>query len=160
MQAMISGNEQVVNHMSDQLTLLRMAAPAPDESGATVRFRIEGKDDRSVDIDCDPDQMENVIGFLIELARDAAERRSAQERNSFSRAETVDVTPNPVSAATFMVDPDSSEIMLLLRMFGFDLGFSLTPEHLAALKRELDRILPALGIKEPSHHHHGHDHHH
>ena len=98
-----------------------------------------------------------MIRYLVELSRDAAERRKKPMRTSFSRAERVEAAPMPISHATFVAEPETNEIALALRMFGFDLAFALTPEHLQALKKELERILPAV---EPPGHHHGHDHHH
>ena len=145
--------------MSDHIVLRSMAAAEPDDTGEALRFTVHGEGDRGVTIECPHDQVENMIPFLIDLARDAAARRKEEPRSSFARAEQLDVDPAAISHASFMVDPEINDIVLVLRMFGFDLGFSLTPEHLAGLKRELDRILPALGIEEKRPHH-GHDHHH
>lgn len=147
--------------MAEERVLLnQMAAGPKDDSGQSIRFRIQGEDGRDVDVECPHDLMETIIRFLVELARDAATRRSSSTRDSVSRAETAEVDPMPISHATFMADPETVEIVLLLRMFGFDLGFSVTPEHLLSLKKELERILPALGIVErkPNHDHHHHHH--
>lgn len=147
--------------MSEERVILnRMVAGPIDESGQSIRFTIQGKDGGDLDMECPHDLVENVIRFLVELARDAAERRTSSTRDSVGRAETAEVDPMPISHATFMADPETVEIVLLLRMFGFDLGFSVTPEHLLSLKKELERILPALGIVErkPDHDHQHHHH--
>lgn len=147
--------------MSDErIVLRRMAAGPNDESGEAIRFRLEGTDGREIDVECPYDLIERVVRFVVDLARDAAGRRSQQVRHSFARGERIEVDPLPVSHATLMADPEAMEIILVLRMFGFDLGFSMTPEHLSALKKELDRLLPLLGIVERGGHGHGHDHHH
>lgn len=150
--------------MSDeQLILSRMSAGPKDATGQTIGFQLEGEDGRKVDVVCPHDLVESVIRFMVELARDASDRRETMTRDSFNRAETAEIDPLPISHVTFMADPETVEIVLLLRMFGFDLGFSVTPEHLLSLKKELERILPALGImdRKPDHdHHHDHHHHH
>lgn len=148
--------------MSDDPIILSQMAPGPeDETGETVRFRIQGEDGREADISCPHDAVETVIRFLVELSRNAAQRRGALMRDSFNRAETAEIDPSPISHLTLMAEPETADIVLLMRMFGFDLGFSVTPEHLVSLKKELERILPALGIvdRKPDHDHHHHHHH-
>lgn len=141
--------------MADEPVVLEsMAAPAPDETGRTIRFQVKGRDGRDVAVECHHEMVDGMIRFLVELARDAAERRASGMRWSFSRAERVDVDPLPISHTTFVVDPQTMEIVQLFRMFGFDLGFLLTPEHMSGLKKELDRILPAVDGQD--HHHHNH----
>lgn len=143
--------------MADNTVIMEsMSAGPPDETGGEIRFRVNGADGGHADIACRHELVETIIPFLVELARDAARRRPEQQRTSFSRAERVDAAPMPISHATFVTDPEAKEIALVLRMFGFDLAFTLTPEHLAALKKELERILPA--VEAPDHHHHDHNH--
>lgn len=144
--------------MVDNSVILESMSSGPvDETGGEIRFRVNGADGDHADIACRHELVESVIRFLVELSRDAAGRRSEQVRTSFSRAERIEAAPMPISHATFVTDPDAKEIALALRMFGFDLAFALSPEHLSALKKELDRILPVADA--PDHHHH-HDHHH
>ena len=145
--------------MADNTVILEsMAAGPPDETGQEIRFRVNGADGGHVDVACRLDMVETAIRFLVELARDAAGRRADHVRGSFSRAELVEAAPMPVSHATFVADPETKEIALALRMSGFDLAFALMPEHLSLLKKELERIVPA--VVPPGGHHHDHDHHH
>lgn len=145
--------------MSNERVILQsMAAGPKDETGESIRFLIKGMDGQEIDLECPHGLIEQVVRFLVESASEAAARQPHQVRNSFARGERVDVDPVPISHATFMADPEKGEIILVLRMFGFDLGFSMTPEHLSALKKELDRLLPLLGIVDRGGH--GHDHHH
>jgi len=147
--------------MSEQpIVLSSMAAGREDETGQAIRFRILGEDGREADIACPHRHVESVIRFLAELARNASARRASLTRDSFNRAETAEIDPLPISHLTLMADPETVDIVLLIRMFGFDLGFSVTPEHLLSLKKELERVLPALGIVErkPDHDHHHHHH--
>ena len=54
---------------------------------------------------------------------------------------------------------ESDEAVLVARLFGFDLGFSVTPAQLRALHAEIERIMPKSMLR-PDDNHHDHHHHH
>ncbi len=56
----------------EPLHVARLSGGATDEDGATVRFRIEAVDGRTVDLSCDHDQIERLIHFFAGLHRGRA----------------------------------------------------------------------------------------
>jgi hypothetical protein len=65
-----------------------------------------------------------------------------------------------VSDVGLMRGMESDEIVLVARMSGFDLGFSVNAAQLCALHKEIERVVPRAVLRADDHHHHGDDHHH
>ena len=137
------------------LTGLSRAAAAAD--GSRVRFRIEGRGGRHVDVDCDHADLERIIAYLIGTGQLAAARRPQVTPHRFGGADNVTVSPIETSDLGFMRGMASDEIVLVARMFGFDLGFAVTPFQARALHGEIERMLPRAMLR-PDEHRHGHDH--
>ena len=142
------------------LKIARLTGAGADDDGATVRFRIEAADGRATDLTCDHDQIERLIQFLAGLGRMSAERRSDVTPHRFGATDNISVTPIEISDVGFMRGMTTEEAVLVVRMFGFDLGFSVTPFQLRALHAEIERMLPKSALQPDDHHHHGHGHHH
>ncbi len=146
--------------MADQpLHIARLSEAATSDDGATVRFRIEADDGRAVDFSCDHARLEGLVHYIAQLGQLSASRRGAVTPHRFGATDTVTVSPIEISDVGFMRGMESDEAVLIVRMFGFDLGFSVTPAQLRALHGEIERMVPKSSL-HPSDHHHHHDHHH
>jgi len=135
----------------------RLSEGATDADGATVYFRIEAVDGRAADMSCDQDQIESLIHFLAGLGRISADRRTDVTPHQFGPTDKVTVSPLEISDVGFMRGLESDEAVLVVRMFGFDLGFSVTPSQLRALHAEIERMLPKSSLQPRDHHHHHDD---
>ncbi len=142
------------------LKIARLTGAAVDDDGATVRFRIEAADGRAAELACGHDQIEHLIHFFAGLGRMSAERRRGVTPHQFGPTDRVTVSPLVISDVGFMRGLESDEAVLAVRLFGFDLGFSVTPSQLRALHAEIERMLPKSALRPDDHHHHGHGHHH
>ena len=76
--------------------------------------------------------------------------------HQFGPTDNVTVSPIEISDVGFMRGLESDEAVLVVRMFGFDLGFSVTPSQLRALHAEIERMVPK-SLLQPRDHHHHHD---
>ncbi len=141
----------------EPLHVARLSGGAADEDGATVRFRIEAVDGRTADLSCDYDQIERLIHFLAGLGQLSAERRPDVTPHQFGPTDKVTVSPLEISDVGFMRGLESDEAVLVVRLFGFDLGFSVTPSQLRALHAEIERMVPKSSLQPHDHHHHHHD---
>jgi len=142
------------------LHIARLAAAATDDDGATVRFRVEATDGRAIDLSCDHDQIERMIHFFAGLGRLSAARRAAVTPHRFGPTDKVAVDPIGISDVGFMRGMETDEAVLVVRIFGFDLGFPVTPVQLRALHAEIERMVPKSSLRPDDHHHHHHHHHH
>ncbi len=144
---------------NEPLHVARLGAAATDDDGATVRFRIEAADGRAVDLTCDHHQIEHLIHFFAGLGRLSADRRAEVTPHRFGPTDKVTVDPIPISDVGFMRGMETEEAVLVVRIFGFDLGFSVTPFQLRALHAEIERMVPKSALLPDDHHHHHHHHH-
>ena len=138
----------------EPLHVARLSEGAADEDGATVRFRIEAVDGRTADLSCDQNKIESLIHFLTGLGQISAYRRTDVTPHQFGPTDKVTVSPLEISDVGFMRGLESDEAVLVVRMFGFDLGFSVTPSQLRALHAEIERMLPKSSLQPRDHHHH------
>jgi hypothetical protein len=148
--------------MTDTIQLDRLADAATSADGRRVRFAVHGGDGRSVEIACDHGDIEKLIHFLVQLGRLSADRRGRVAPRFFGHSDNITVSPMEVSDVGLMRGLESDEIVLVARMSGFDLGFSVNAPQLRALHREIERVLPRAVLHADDHHHHGdhpdHDH--
>ncbi len=144
-----------------RLSLDRLDRADVSEGGRRASFRILGDSGESVDVECGHADLPPMIRYLTGLGRNAAAARQDVTPQSFGHSDKVSVEPIETSDIGLMRDIDSSELVLVARMFGFDLGFTVTPHRLAALYREIERAVPKSILAPGDHHdhHHGHDHH-
>lgn len=146
--------------MTDRIIeLARLSGAASSDDGATTRFRIEGRDGAHVDIACDVADLERIVHYMVELGRLAAAAQEAATPHRFGHSDRVVANPIDISDVGLMREVDSDRAMLVLRMHGFDLGFTVEPADLKALHGEIERILPGH-VLHPDDHHHHHDHDH
>ena len=141
----------------EPLHVARRSEGATDADGATVRFRIEAVDGRTADLSCDQDQIESLIHFLAGLGQISAYRRTDVTPHQFGPTDKVTVSPLEISDVGFMRGLENDEAVLIVRMFGFDLGFSVTPSQLRALHAEIERMVPKSSLQPQDHHHQHHD---
>ena len=148
-------NGQIEAFMVEKsLKLERLSAAGCADDGRRVGFRIEGGGGDHVDIDCDAADLEGIIRFLVALGGAAAEKRGGVAPQTMGATDLVSISPIGISDLGFMQERGSGDTVLVMRMFGFDLGFQLSPEQLLGLKREFERLMP--GAKPDHHHHHHH----
>lgn len=138
------------------IELMRLSNGTCSDDGTRVRFRIESPGDGGVEIECAHSDIESVIRFMIGLGGLAAARRPEVTPHTMGRTDRVRIDPIDISDLGFMRERESGETVLVMRMFGFDLGFAVSRDQLAGLKAELDRLVPDA----PDGHDHHHDHHH
>ena len=141
------------------LEIARLTGAGVDDDGEVVRFRIESTDGRTVDVSCDHARIEGLVHYFAQLGQLSAARRGDVTPHRFGPTDKVTVSPLEASDVGFMRAMDSDEAVLVVRMFGFDLGFSVTPFQLRALHAEIERMLPQSALRPDDHHHHDHGHH-
>ena len=148
--------------MTDEpIEIARLSGAGVGDDGASVRFRIESPDGSAVDFWCRHDRLEGLIHFFAGLGQLSASRRGEVTPHRFGATDKVTVSPIETSDVGFMRAMESDEAVLVVRMFGFDLGFSVTPAQLRALHGEIERMVPKSSLyPSDHHHHHDHDHHH
>jgi hypothetical protein len=148
--------------MTDRpLALARLTDAAVSDNGTEVQFRIEGTDGRTVDVACGHDQIEGLVHYLARLGQLSAARRDGVTPHQFGPTDKITVSPLETSDVGFMRDLEGDAAVLVVRMFGFDLGFSVTPHQLRALHGEIERMVPkSMLAPDDHHHHHDHDHDH
>jgi hypothetical protein len=148
----------------DPITLDRLDGAATSDDGRTVQFDVRARDGSAVAVSCGHGDLESIIHFTIQLGQLSAERRSQVAPHSLGRSDNITVSPIDTSDVGLMRAMESDYVVLVARMAGFDLGFSVTPYQLRALYKEIERVLPRNMLHADEHHHHhgdpGHDHHH
>ncbi len=137
--------------------IARLTDAGVSDDGATVRFRIEAADGRMVDVSCDHDRLEGVVHYIARLGQLSAARRGEVTPHRFGATDKVAVSPLEISDVGFMRGLESDEAVLVVRLFGFDLGFSVTSSQLRALHAEIERMVPKSALRPDDHHHHHHD---
>jgi len=137
------------------LNRLDKARVAPDGTG--VSFQVVGSDGEALEITCDHSDLLPLIGYMIGLGQAAAARRGEVTPQAFGDTDRVTIEPIQTSDIGLMRELGSDELVLVARMFGFDLSFTVTRDQLAALHEEIERALPKSMLVKTDHHHH-HDH--
>lgn len=145
--------------MTDTIQLDRLANASTSADGRIVQFAVHGGEGRSVEVACDHGDLEKLIHFLVRLGQLSAERRGQVTPHFFGHSDNITVSPMDVSDVGLMRGMESDEIVLVARMSGFDLGFSVNAAQLGALHKEIERVLPRAVLHADDHHHHGDDHH-
>lgn len=149
----------MTNTDHQRLSLARLDRPGVSEDGRRVSFRIRGTDGEAVGVECDHADLVALIRYLVGLGRNAAAARRDVTPRSFGHSDKVSIAPIETSDIGLMRDMESSDLVFVARMFGFDLGFTVTPGQLAALHREIERAVPKSILVPTGHdHHHHHDH--
>lgn len=144
------------------ITLASLDEALVSGDGAEVSFRVRGESGDAVRIACAAGDVERMVAFLIGLAQQAAHRRGGVAPRFFGNTDKVTAEPLEASDVGLMRGMETGEVVLVARLFGVDLAFSVTTPQLAALHREIGRVVPRsmLAPDEHDHHHHGHGHHH
>ena len=142
-----------------KLDLDRLEAASVADDGTRLSFRIMGTGGEVVEVGCGHTDLLPIIGFMVGLGGNAAAARAEVTPRSFGTSDKLGIEPIETSDIGLMRDMESAELVLVARMFGFDLSFTVTPHQLAALYHEIARALPK-SVLVPSDHHHHHDHDH
>jgi len=148
----------------ETLDLDSLTGAQASADGQTVRFEARGRDGRGMAISCVPGDLEKIVHFIVQLGQLSAERRHQVTPHSFGHSDNITVAPIETSDVGLMRAMESDDVVLVARMSGFDLGFSVTPFQLRALHKEIERVLPRAMLHADDHHHgdgdHDHGHHH
>jgi hypothetical protein len=145
----------------EEIDIARLTDAGVSKDGNVVRFRIESAAGRTVDVACDHERLEGLIHYIVRLAQLSADRRDDVTPHQFGPTDNITVSPLEISDVGLMKGLETNEGVLVTRLFGFDLGFSVNPAQLRALHAEIERILPKSMLQPQDHHHdHDHDHHH
>ena len=139
-----------------RLTLDRLENPSVSADGSSVAFTIRGEDGAGAEIACRAEDLERFIGYLVGLGGQAASRRADVTPRFFGNTDRVLAAPIETSDVGLVRGLEDGEVILVARMFGFDLGFTVTAPQLAALHREIERALPRSALVKTDHHHHDH----
>ena len=140
-----------------RLALDRLENPSVSADGGSVAFTIRDEDGAGVEIACRAEDLERIVGYLAGLGGQAAARREDVTPSFFGNTDRVLAEPIRTSDVGLARGLEDGEVILVARMFGFDLGFTVTRPQLAALHREIERALPRSALAKTDHHHH-HDH--
>lgn len=142
--------------MADTIVrLARLSGATSTEDGHRVGFTIEGEDGGDTAVDCAHEDLEGIIQFLAALGSAAAQQRPDVTPSMVGATDVVNISPMEISDLGFMQERETGEAVLVMRMWGFDLGFRLSPDQLIGLKKEFDRLFPS-GVKDDHDHHHHH----
>ena len=140
-----------------RLALDRLEKPSVSADGSSVSFTVRDASGSGVEIACRADDLERVIAYLAGLGGQAASRRPDVAPRFFGNTDRVLAEPIETSDVGLVRGLEDGELILVARMFGFDLGFTVTQPQLAALHREIERALPRSAlVKTDRHHHHDH----
>jgi hypothetical protein len=90
--------------------------------------------------------LQNVIQWLCFLAQNAAKKRTSGKHKPQDNGERVEVAPIPITSDNVILGNDPSEIVLVLRMYDFDLGFQLDAQNVAYLKNGFAQIEQMLSV--------------
>ena len=141
-----------------RISLDRLDSPSVAADGASVSFRVRDAAGEGAEIVCRADDLERMIAYLAGLGGQAAARRQDVTPQFFGNTDRVLAEPIQTSDVGLARGLEDGEVILVARMFGFDLGFTVTQPQLAALHREIERALPRSALVKTDHHHHHHDH--
>ena len=139
-----------------RLALDRLEQPSVSADGGSVAFTVRDADGAGIDIACRADDLERLIAYLAGLGGQAAARRDDVTPSFFGPTDRVLAEPIRTSDIGLARGLEDGEVILVARMFGFDLGFTVTRPQLAALHREIERALPRSALAKTGHHHHDH----
>ena len=140
------------------IELDRLENPGVAPDGGSVSFDVRDSAGDGARIVCRTDDLERAIAYLAGLGGQAAARRPDVAPSFFGNTDRVLAEPIETSDVGLARGLEDGEVILVARIFGFDLGFTVTQPQLAALHREIERALPRSALVKTDHHHHHHDH--
>lgn len=139
------------------IELDRLENPRVAPDGGSVSFEVRDAAGDGVEVVCRAGDLDRVIAYLAGLGGQAAARRPDVTPGFFGNTDRVLAEPIETSDVGLVRGLADGEVVLVARMFGFDLAFAVTQSQLAALYREIERALPRSALVKSDHRHH-HDH--
>ena len=127
-------------HEGDRLR--QLSNPLILKDGEAISFRVERRDGQALDLVCDLSEVGDIFGFLATLARDAA--AEAQTESPLAGQSYNYLVPIPARGIGFQHGPSQDETMIVVRLAGFDLAFSVPSSGLAATADDIARIARTL----------------
>jgi hypothetical protein len=102
--------------------------------GEGIAFRIERGDGESMDLACTMDDISDMFHYLASLAREAGVARDIPPPPVPKTHN--ELTPIPAEGMGLQLGPGPDEMMLLIRLSGFDMAFAFPSNELARLLAE------------------------
>ncbi len=139
-----------------RITLERLENASVSEDGGSVSFTVRDPSGSGAEIVCRADDLERFVAYLAGLGARAAVRRPDVTPRFFGNTDRVLAEPMETSDIGLARGLEDGAVILVARLFGFDLGFTVTRPQLAALHREIERTMPRAALAPADHHHHDH----
>jgi hypothetical protein len=129
--------------------LMCVENPAMFDDGETVAFTIRGETGKQLRINCSLAEIGDICSFLGFAAKAAAESRHStlddpKDTHNY-------LSPIPAQGTGFTAGSDSTEAIIVMRLFGFDLAFSVPSSGLVALSGDIARIAKTLSAQGKVH---------
>lgn len=112
------------------------------DNGDFVAFTIKTLGEKELRVYCELAELGNIFAFLGELARQAGLERNAPKPPSSGSYNYL--APIPSQGIGFQAGQNLNETILVVRLSGFDMGFSVPSNALASMSDELVRIARTL----------------
>jgi len=139
-----------------RITLERLENPSVSEDGGSVSFTVRDPSGAGTEIVCRADDLERFVAYLAGLGAQAATVRPDVTPRFFGNTDRVPAEPMETSDIGLARGMEDDAVILVARLFGFDLGFTVNRPQLAALYREIERTMPRAALAPGEHHHHHH----
>jgi hypothetical protein len=109
--------------------LLQLSDASVSPDGETVCFSIETQDGKKLCVQCPVAELGDIFSFLGQLASAAGERRNIELKGPSDGYNYL--CPIPAKGMGFQAANDPNETLLVMRLHGFDLAFSVPTGGLA-----------------------------
>jgi hypothetical protein len=115
------------------------------DGGDTIAFTIKDETGKQLRVNCSLPEVGDICSFLGLAAKAAGETRNIPLED---RLDTYNyAAPIPAQGIGFMAGSDLSETILVMRLFGFDMAFSVESSGLVSAANEFARIARTLSGK-------------
>jgi hypothetical protein len=131
----------------DKLKCLEDAAIFDD--GDTIAFTVKSETGKQLRVSCSLSEVGDICSFLGHAAKAAAEQRNSTLEDTKGTHNYL--APIPSQGIGFTAGSDSTEAIIVMRLFGFDMAFSVPSSGLVALSGDIARIAKTLSAQGKVH---------
>lgn len=110
--------------------------------GSKYAFQIDTTQNVSIDLELASDRLGPIVQFLV--ANAAATGRQLYEQTHVHKEQPENVVPIPTEAFGLVPGPSPDTMLLLVRLYGFDLGFEIPIWMLAEFGDRISRTAEEL----------------
>jgi hypothetical protein len=125
--------------------LMCLEDPAVFDDGETVAFTIKNATGKQMRVNCSLPEIGDICSFLGTVAKAAGEIRNAPTP-PFPHGHNY-LAPIPAQGIGFQAGANLGETILVMRLFGFDMAFSVESSGLARIADEVARIARTLSAE-------------